>query len=150
MGVRKKKGVFKNCIECNEIFYITPGLVGSLDIKHPEPKYCSNRCRLLNPLFKNTGRTRFQSRERSFKGTQKEYYQLHHWVRKNKGKAFWCTFCFSCKKVEWANISGLYRKELNDYMQLCNKCHFKYDKHDLRLGFINQEKMTTRYDREEI
>ena len=131
---RIKTGIYKNCIKCNKEFYVHHYLIGSLDLKYPEPKYCSNKCRLTNKLFKNTGKTRFVKIGRIFKGTQKEYYKLHYWVRKNLGKAFWCTWCFSMVKIEWANISHQYKRNLEDWFQLCQKCHFKYDKQHLKIG----------------
>lgn len=64
----------------------------------------------------------------NWKGNKVGYGALHVWVRKYLGKAFWCTWCFSMKKIEWANISHQYLRDLNDWFQLCQKCHWKYDK----------------------
>ena len=39
--------------------------------------------------------------------------------------------CKYCRKencrFEWANISGEYKRDLNDWMNLCVSCHKKYD-----------------------
>lgn len=55
------------------------------------------------------------------------YTALHDWVKRNLGKAFWCTFCFSMVNVQWANISHEYKRDLTDWIQLCVKCHKRYD-----------------------
>lgn len=31
-----------------------------------------------------------------------------------------------------ANKSGLYKKDLDDWIYLCPKCHYEYDKQELR------------------
>lgn len=64
----------------------------------------------------------------AWKGDNASYVSLHHWVRRNLGKAIWCSHCMSTVNVQWANISHQYKRDLNDWMQLCFKCHAKYDK----------------------
>jgi len=32
------------------------------------------------------------------------------------------------KRYEWANVSGKYRREREDFVRLCKKCHCKMDK----------------------
>lgn len=68
-----------------------------------------------------------------FEGTQSEYKKLHLWVYKNLGKPTLCNNCIkntiiNTTNIQWANKSHEYKKELDDWIQLCPKCHFKYDK----------------------
>jgi len=70
----------------------------------------------------------------SYKAENVEYGGLHQWVRKNLGSAKRCTHCGLDRIPEgmkryfqWANRSHLYRRDLNDWMQLCVKCHKAYD-----------------------
>ena len=65
---------------------------------------------------------------KSFAGTVKEYKALHYWVGLQRGKAntYGCVFCQK-QAEEWANISHKYKQDVNDWMPLCKKCHFKYD-----------------------
>ena len=63
----------------------------------------------------------------AWKGEDVKYQGLHNWVRKNLGKTSQCTQCDSTSNVYWANISHVYKRDLNDYFQLCSKCHYKYD-----------------------
>ena len=62
-----------------------------------------------------------------WKETGVSYKTIHQWVNRHKGKA---NECGICKKpsAEWANIDHNYRRNLNDYIALCEKCHWAYDK----------------------
>jgi len=64
----------------------------------------------------------------NWKGDKVGYSALHKWVYKMLGKA---TECSSCAKnegrIEWANISGLYKRDISDWEQLCRKCHMIKD-----------------------
>lgn len=64
----------------------------------------------------------------NWKGKSVGYFALHAWINRKLGKALVCAQCFSTKKIEWANISGEYIRDLRDWMQLCQKCHSAYDK----------------------
>lgn len=76
-----------------------------------------------------------QSGENSpvWKGDKVGYDGIHSWVRRNKGKPNKCSFCKSIEKIEWANKSHKYKRDLDDWISLCHKCHFQYDK-NYRLG----------------
>jgi hypothetical protein len=65
----------------------------------------------------------------NWKGNEASYSALHYWVVRKKGKAVICVDCGSSKKVEWANISGEYRRDELDYKSLCKKCHNVFDNH---------------------
>lgn len=65
-----------------------------------------------------------------WKGDKAGYAALHTWVRRKLGRALWCTQCFSYVNVQWANISHKYKRDLNDWMQLCYRCHRKYDRQE--------------------
>ena len=55
------------------------------------------------------------------------YRTLHHWVRRNKPKVTKCENCKEKKKLEVANVSGKYKRDVNDYQWLCRSCHMKSD-----------------------
>jgi hypothetical protein len=63
----------------------------------------------------------------TFKGDDVGYFALHRWVQRHKGKAKKCAECGSEKNVQWANISHDYKRELDDYKEMCPKCHRRYD-----------------------
>lgn len=66
-----------------------------------------------------------------WRGTKEEYQKLHRWVRLNLDKSDICEKCHQSKlkgkKIHWANKSNKYKKELQDWIRLCAKCHYKHD-----------------------
>lgn len=85
------------------------------------------RHRSINTEFKkgeNVG-----SKHRSWKGDKAEYTSIHSWVSRWKGRPKKCEKCGTTdkKRYEWANISGEYKRDLNDYIRLCKSCHTKLD-----------------------
>ncbi len=53
------------------------------------------------------------------------YKKIHKWVAKNKPKPLVCPECKINTKLQLANISDEYKKDINDYEYLCQKCHHK-------------------------
>lgn len=65
----------------------------------------------------------------NWKGDNVGYKCLHDWVRKRKPKPDACEQCGTKKKyLELANISGEYKRDINDYEYLCVKCHKEKDR----------------------
>lgn len=66
-----------------------------------------------------------------WKGDAAGYVAKHMWIYKNFGKASQCENLFCSfknpKRFEWANISKQYKRERDDYKQLCPSCHRKWD-----------------------
>lgn len=58
------------------------------------------------------------------------YSGVHGWIRRNFGRATYCSNDMNHKSnaYDWANISGKYFRDINDYKQLCRKCHIEFDK----------------------
>lgn len=67
----------------------------------------------------------------NWRGDKVGYGGVHQWVYKKLGKASKCTKCGSTKNIQWANKSKKYLRDLTDWMELCNSCHFAYDKKPL-------------------
>lgn len=62
-------------------------------------------------------------------GDKVGYGALHSWVNRKLGKAKECSHCGESKRrIEWANKSHEYKRDLEDWLQLCKRCHMKYDK----------------------
>lgn len=55
------------------------------------------------------------------------YNHLHKWVRKHKTKIKKCAHCGAEGFTQWANKSHEYRRDLGDWLELCRRCHRKYD-----------------------
>lgn len=64
--------------------------------------------------------------------TPKQYYRIvHDWLHKHYGKPSFCSN-INCdnkgKRYEYALIHGKkYERNINNYIQLCSKCHRNYD-----------------------
>ena len=64
-----------------------------------------------------------------WKGENASYHAKHMWVRYHYGKANHCEFCGneSNRMYHWSNISGMYKRVIADWQQLCVPCHKKFD-----------------------
>lgn len=67
-----------------------------------------------------------------WKGDKVGYFALHQWVNKKLGKPGKCEKCgkdgLKRKQIHWANISGNYKRDINDWIRLCSRCHYFFDK----------------------
>lgn len=68
---------------------------------------------------------------RAWKGDKAGYVAIHTWLRNTYGKASRCESpnceSKSPKRYEYANLSGEYKRDRSDYIQLCPSCHRKMD-----------------------
>lgn len=68
----------------------------------------------------------------AWKGTQATYRSIHGWIQYHLGTPTTCTNCkktnLKAQQIQWANISGTYKRDLKDWKRLCVKCHRKLDK----------------------
>lgn len=89
------------------------------NLKPYKYKTCSVSCRHeLNSLIR-----------KMWFGDRREYKKIHKYINKIKGKAEECIQCCDNTKsrYHWANISGNYLLDPNDYESLCPSCHAKID-----------------------
>lgn len=67
-----------------------------------------------------------------WKGDAVGYSGIHKWIKKYYGSADRCENCpIEFKQgvyFEWANLSGLYKREREDWKMMCRKCHREHDK----------------------
>ena len=89
-----------------------------------------------NLATKNVG-----SRHWAWQETNPSYSAVHFWLRKNYGKASKCEnpecvyprkdrrgyLMLKPRAYQWANISGKYKRDRNDFKQLCSSCHKLFD-----------------------
>ena len=67
------------------------------------------------------------SKNGMWKGNEVSYKNLHGWIRRHKPKVELCENCNKEKSYDVANISGKYKRDINDYEWLCRRCHMKGD-----------------------
>lgn len=91
-------------------------------------KYCSREC-----AFEH----RSNEKHHAWKGDKASYSAVHKWMTNNFGRPY---KCFSCDgttpRVEWANISGEYKREMSDWIGLCSSCHRYFDRNSERRMLI--------------
>lgn len=78
----------------------------------------------------------------AWKGEKASYSAKHHWIKRYYGMADHCENCGLTEKdrptkkkryFEWANLSGKYKRDRNDFIQLCSKCHVNFDRGNIHL-----------------
>ena len=117
------------CQECGKTFRAVK------DFKDRKQKYCSKECfqtawaRTVRPSITH-GKPRIGAENSEWKGDGVGYPGIHAWVRRHGGTKKKCDHCGyeTEKKYEWCNKDHKYRRNLEDWMRLCTKCHRKYDK----------------------
>jgi hypothetical protein len=62
-----------------------------------------------------------------WKGDKAGYSAIHDWILRNKTKPKVCEECHKKKKLQAANISGEYKRDITDFKFLCSKCHSAID-----------------------
>lgn len=69
-----------------------------------------------------------------WKGDDVGYSALRGWISKVLGKPTTCQNCkkigLTGRKIHWANKSGRYLRNLNDWIRLCSSCHQFFDRRD--------------------
>jgi len=64
-----------------------------------------------------------------WKGNEAGYQAIHIWIRSQLTKPERCQKCYKKKSdLDCCNISGEYKRTLDDWQYLCRSCHTKYDK----------------------
>ncbi len=66
-------------------------------------------------------------RNHNWKGDAVGYHALHGWIKTQLIKPQTCRDCNQQKKLDLANISGEYKRDLSDWEWLCRSCHMKKD-----------------------
>lgn len=76
-----------------------------------------------------TNKTSFKGRKDLWEQNVREYQAVHRWIIKEKGQP---EFCENCKKsgkglYHWANVTGKYLRNIDDWFRLCHLCHKTFD-----------------------
>jgi len=101
----------------------------------------------------NKGKKGFLAGEKHYKwkGGEVGYHALHSWIIREFGKATKCenkdcvyprknnanSWVRGARRYEWANISGEYKRDMKDFIQLCPSCHRKYDATHLKAEHLD-------------
>jgi len=58
-----------------------------------------------------------------WRGDGASYVAIHHWVARHKDKPSFCEMCGEKEPYDLSNVSGEYKRDVNDYQWVCRKCH---------------------------
>ena len=62
-----------------------------------------------------------------WKGDEAGYNAIHAWVWRHKERTGVCDECGERRYTQFANLSGLLLRDVNDYRELCAPCHRRFD-----------------------
>lgn len=101
----------RHCLGCKKQF----------ETYQRKQQFCSLECRDVN----------FTQRKaecaNAWKGDKASYSAIHKWIAYTFEKLDACEHCKINTNLDWANKSGRYLREREDWLVLCRKCHKKYD-----------------------
>lgn len=140
------------CKTCGAEFSVYPSR-----LKLGRVKYCSQKCypregasnpfagkkhqdESIEKMTAHPNRPRFKSGKSNpnySKPEGKSYAAVHRKVNREFEKTASCEHCTLRKKLEWANVSGKYIFDRNDWLCLCRSCHKKFDSNSNRPGRKN-------------
>lgn len=67
------------------------------------------------------------SKNHNWTGDDASYGAIHLWIHRHKRKPKKCQMCNKRARLDAANISGKYERDIHDFLWLCRKCHMKSD-----------------------
>lgn len=117
------KGGLPNCLECGK----------KLSIRHGKYQYCKHCVGKSPDHIKNLSQSHIGintgEKHPLWKGDSATYRVIHRWVERVMGKARECHDCGKTEgRIHWANKDHKYKRVEEDWISLCPKCHFTYDK----------------------
>jgi len=93
-------------------------------LKDSRSRMCRN---CWKEWYKENPNRAFGIRNVNWKGNKVKYFALHSWIRRHKPKRELCEICKKNPPKQLANISGRYKRDVNDFQWLCIKCHVYKD-----------------------
>jgi hypothetical protein len=63
----------------------------------------------------------------AWKGDEVGYRSLHQWIQSRKPKPEVCEMCNHFEPKHLSNVTGEYKRDVNDFQWLCVPCHKIYD-----------------------
>lgn len=137
----------KSCEGCNKT-YKKPYTCSKT--KWAKSRFCSKRCRIdwcgfqkghtpwhkgkyvrLSPNSEFKKGENLSEEHGLWKGEKAGIKSKHSWVKRHKGKGQQCQMCGVTREetiIDWANIDHQYKRNLDDYLELCRSCHRWYDR----------------------
>lgn len=130
--------VDKTCENCSKQYEVYP-------YRKNTARFCSSHCSISkqreeHPEFVENSRKRGiesrGSKNHNWKGDKVSYAGIHMWLAINYIKTGACEECLVIRRTTWANISDEYKRDRDDWRELCYSCHKKYDMGKIKKSII--------------
>lgn len=79
-----------------------------------------------------------------------EYMNIHRWLARHYGPAKKCVNGHDAKTYQWANITGIYERDIKNFQQLCRSCHCKIDYSEYQRQFHSKRMTGNTYRRKAV
>ena len=91
-------------------------------------KFCSRKCVKKGANYRAPS-TAFEKGNKPWNIMDSGYgYQaVHAWLRRKYKKNGVCKVCGKKTKTQWANITGKYLKDIDNFVEMCRSCHYYED-----------------------
>lgn len=100
--------------------------------KHQSEETIEKKRLSMKGLFAN-------NKHPQWKGDNVGYDALHAWVNRHINRSEICQICKQNKRLDLANITGVYNRDFSNWRYLCRKCHVRYDKKLFIINLFNKE-----------
>lgn len=77
-----------------------------------------------------------------WKGDDVGRYGLHKWVRRHLPIPPKCQMCGENKKLDLANVTGVYMRDFTNWKYFCRKCHIAFDNNVGKAWITKRTKQT--------
>lgn len=110
------KGGLPSCLDCGK------------KVSHTKVKRCFDCNVKFQTGKKKKSGINLAEKNGNWKGRSVDYKEgLHSWIKRRKLKPKKCVICKKNSPYDLANISGKYKRDINDFQYLCRSCHMKQD-----------------------
>lgn len=92
-----------------------------------KPSWNKGLTKNINTGVKKISEAKMGNKNPMWKGDDVKYEALHTWIKRHKPRPITCEICNNNTPYDLANISGEYKRDVNDFQWLCRKCHMISD-----------------------
>ena len=125
MRWNEKPKEWADCANCDKTILLTRTQIVRRNKGICHRFFCGRRC--MGLFRRNEGNTQWKADDVGF-------YALHQWVRRRMVMPDKCQDCGKVARLDLANISQEYQRNLTDWEWLCRKCHMVKDGRDEKLA----------------
>lgn len=134
---------YKECRKCGKFHKHPRGTLGkSLWKDRPHPRGMLGK-HISQDQKDKISLANIGNKNKMWKGDDVGFLALHSWIRRHKPKVTLCEKCNEKEPFDLANISGKYKRDINDFEWLCRRCHMVKDGRLNNLKFLRRNYATS-------